>query len=84
MVDWHHGSNPAKAASLPRLSSPWNSTGPGIIFLGRLAQENEETMFDKSKAKFEEKIIDPLRNTIRLAVSALIVAVLALLVAVSR
>lgn len=41
-------------------------------------------MFDKSRAKLEEKIIDPLRNTIRLAMSALIVAVLALFVAVSR
>jgi len=41
-------------------------------------------VFDKTRKQFAEQIADPIRNTVKLAMTALIVAVLALITAVFR
>lgn len=41
-------------------------------------------MFEKTKSKIREEVIDPIRSLTRIAISALYVAIFALLVAVSR
>jgi len=41
-------------------------------------------MFDKTRKQFQEQIADPIRNTVKLAVTALAIAVIALIMAVFR